>query len=142
MDYFELECAVEQWAEEKEILSKATPMAQALKTLEECTELGVAVNNNDRAEIIDAMGDIMVTLIIQAKMQGLKLEECLESAYNVIAKRTGKMINGQFVKDYDDLFENYTKLHHGVSKDLEVDDFKDMSVTLNDGLDDLDASSK
>lgn len=142
MDYFELECAVEQWAEEKEILSKATPMAQALKTLEECTELGVAVNNNDRAEIIDAMGDIMVTLIIQAKMQGLKLEECLESAYNVIAKRTGKMINGQFVKDYDDLFENYTKLHHGVSKDLEVDDFEDMSVTLNDGLDDLDASSK
>lgn len=142
MDYFELECAVEQWAEEKEILSKATPMAQALKTLEECTELGVAVNNNDRAEIIDAMGDIMVTLIIQAKMQGLKLEECLESAYNVIAKRTGKMINGQFVKDYDDLFENYTKLHDGVSKDLEVDDFEDMSVTLNDGLDDLDASSK
>jgi NTP pyrophosphatase (non-canonical NTP hydrolase) len=142
MDYFELECAVEHWAEEKEILSKATPMAQALKTLEECTELGVAVNNNDRAEIIDAMGDIMVTLIIQAKMQGLKLEECLESAYNVIAKRTGKMINGQFVKDYDDLFENYTKLHHGVSKDLEVDDFEDMSVTLNDGLDDLDALSK
>lgn len=142
MDYFELECAVEQWAEEKEILSKATPMAQALKTLEECTELGVAVNNNDRAEIIDAMGDIMVTLIIQAKMQGLKLEECLESAYNVIAKRTGKMINGQFVKDYDDLFENYTKLHDGVSKDLEVDDFEDMSVTLNDGLDDLDALSK
>jgi len=99
MDYFELECAVETWAEEKGILSKATPMAQALKTLEECTELGVAVNNNDRAEIIDAMGDIMVTLIIQAKMQDLSLEECLESAYNVIAKRTGKMVNGQFVKD-------------------------------------------
>ena len=45
------------------------------------------------------MGDIMVTLIIQAKMQDLSLEECLESAYNVIAKRTGKMVNGQFVKD-------------------------------------------
>ena len=45
------------------------------------------------------MGDIMVTLIIQAKMQGLSLEECLESAYNVITKRTGRMINGQFVKD-------------------------------------------
>ena len=39
MDYFELECAVEQWAEEKEIFDKATPMAQALKTLEETTEL-------------------------------------------------------------------------------------------------------
>jgi NTP pyrophosphatase (non-canonical NTP hydrolase) len=101
MDYFELECAVETWAEEKGILSKATPMAQALKTLEETTELCTAINSNDRAEIIDAMGDIMVTLIIQAKMQGLKLEECLESAYNVISKRTGKMVNGVFVKDIE-----------------------------------------
>ena len=99
MDYFELEAVVEVWAHEKGILAKATPMAQSLKTLEETTELITAINNDDREEIIDAMGDIMVTLIIQAKMQGLSLEECLESAYNVITKRTGKMINGQFVKD-------------------------------------------
>jgi NTP pyrophosphatase (non-canonical NTP hydrolase) len=99
MDYFELECAVEEWALDKGILSKATPMAQALKTLEETTEFCRAVNSNDREEIIDAMGDIMVTLIIQAKMQNLKLEECLESAYNVISKRTGVMKNGQFHKD-------------------------------------------
>jgi NTP pyrophosphatase (non-canonical NTP hydrolase) len=99
MDYFELEAAVENWAEEKGILQKATPMAQALKTLEECTELCTAINNNDRPEIVDAIGDIMVTLIIQAKMQALSIEQCLESAYNVISKRTGRMINGQFVKD-------------------------------------------
>lgn len=99
MDYFELECAVELWAEEKEIFDKATPMAQALKTLEETTELCTAINKNDRPEIIDAMGDIMVTLIIQAHMQDISLEQCLESAYNVISKRTGKMIDGQFVKD-------------------------------------------
>jgi NTP pyrophosphatase (non-canonical NTP hydrolase) len=99
MDYFELECAVETWAEEKGILTKATPIAQALKTLEETTELCTAINSNDKAEIIDAMGDIMVTLIIQAKMQNISLEKCLESAYNVISKRTGKMVNGQFVKD-------------------------------------------
>lgn len=99
MDYFELEHAVEEWAKNKGILDKATPMAQALKTLEETTELCTAINANDRNEIIDAMGDIMVTLIIQAKMQDITLEECLESAYNVISKRTGKMVNGQFVKD-------------------------------------------
>jgi NTP pyrophosphatase (non-canonical NTP hydrolase) len=99
MDYFELECVIEEWAEDKGILEQSTPMAQALKTLEECTELCTAINKNDRPEIIDAIGDIMVTLIIQAKMQGLTLEECLESAYNVISKRTGKMIDGQFVKD-------------------------------------------
>jgi hypothetical protein len=41
----------------------------------------------------------MVTLIIQAKMQGMTIEECLNAAYDVISKRTGKMVNGQFVKD-------------------------------------------
>jgi NTP pyrophosphatase (non-canonical NTP hydrolase) len=99
MDYFELESAVEKWAHKKGILSKATPMAQALKTMEECTELCTAINNKDREEIVDAMGDIMVTLIIQAKMQNVSLESCLESAYHIISKRTGRIINGQFVKD-------------------------------------------
>ena len=127
MDYFELECAVETWAEEKGILSKATPMAQAFKTIEECTELGVAVNNNDRAEIIDAIGDIMVTLIIQAKMQNLKLEECLESAYNVIAKRTGKMINGQFVKDSE---ESITSVWDSTLQDG-LEDEPDWEYTTN-----------
>ena len=94
-----LEKQVEQWAKDKGILDKATPMAQALKTLEETTELLTAINNNDRDEIIDAIGDITVTLIIQCKMQDLTLEECLQSAYNVISKRKGKMINGQFVKE-------------------------------------------
>ena len=77
MDYFELECAVEEWAHDKGIMSKASPMAQALKTLEECTELLTAINNEDRDEIVDAMGDIMVTLIIQAKMQNVSLESSL-----------------------------------------------------------------
>jgi hypothetical protein len=40
-----------------------------------------------------------VTIIIQAKMQNMSLVECLEGAYNIIAKRTGKMVDGQFVKD-------------------------------------------
>ena len=86
MDYFELECAVESWAEDKGIFEKGTPMAQALKTLEETTELCVAVQKEDKEETIDAMGDIMVTLIIQAKMQGVTLEECLSSAYNLFSE--------------------------------------------------------
>jgi len=30
---------------------------------------------------------------------GLDIEDCIESAYDVISKRKGKMINGTFVKD-------------------------------------------
>jgi len=37
--YRTLETKIEEWAEDKGILSKATPTTQALKTLEECNEL-------------------------------------------------------------------------------------------------------
>lgn len=115
MNYQELEKLVIEWACDKGILEKATPLAQARKTLEEVNELleaCLAQNEgeetflnlkskrvNTKEEIKDALGDILVTIIIGAELQGLKLEDCLESAYNVIKNRTGKMINGQFVKD-------------------------------------------
>ena len=97
--YSELEALVIAWAAQKGILEKGTPIAQAGKTMEECTELMVAIAYDNKEEVVDALGDILVTIIIQAEMQGLKLTDCLESAYNVIAKRTGKMVDGQFVKD-------------------------------------------
>lgn len=113
--YQELEVKVLEWAKEKGILDKATPLAQAQKTEEEVNELLEAVTHqqsgnktfinskgklvNTREEVIDAFGDILVTIIIGSELQGLKLEHCLQSAYNVISKRTGKMIKGQFVKD-------------------------------------------
>jgi NTP pyrophosphatase (non-canonical NTP hydrolase) len=97
--YNELEALVIAWATQKEIFEKGTPIAQACKTMEECTELITAVAFDNKEETIDALGDILVTIIIQAEMQGLSLESCLESAYNVISKRTGKMVDGQFVKD-------------------------------------------
>jgi NTP pyrophosphatase (non-canonical NTP hydrolase) len=99
MDYNQLEALVIEWAENKGILEKATTAAQANKTMEECQELIDAIQDDNREEISDALGDILVTIIIQAKMQNMSLVECLEGAYNVIAKRTGKMVNGQFVKD-------------------------------------------
>ncbi len=114
-NYAELEPLVLQWAKEKGILDKATPLAQALKTKEEVEELIEAVTAqqqglfefknkkgkivNTEEEIKDAFGDILVTIIIGAELQGLKLEDCLQSAYDVIKKRTGQMIDGQFVKD-------------------------------------------
>lgn len=54
---------------------------------------------NTEEEFRDAVGDIIVTLLLQCALQKIEVEECLEGAYNVISKRTGKMINGQFVKD-------------------------------------------
>lgn len=98
-NYNELEALVIAWAHQKGIFEKGTPIAQAGKTMEECTELMVAVAFDNKEEIEDALGDILVTIIIQAEMQGMSLVDCLESAYNIIAKRTGKMVDGKFVKD-------------------------------------------
>jgi len=99
MNYLNLEERVLMWAENKGILEKAEPINQALKTLEEVNELLTGIVTDDREEIKDAFGDILVTIIIGAELQGLNLLDCLESALNIIEKRTGKMINGQFVKD-------------------------------------------
>jgi len=97
--YNELEALVIAWAHQKGILDNGTPHAQAMKTWEETDELITAIGYNNKAEIEDALGDILVTIIIQAEMQKMSLIDCLESAYNVISKRTGKMVDGQFVKD-------------------------------------------
>ena len=98
-NYKELEHEVVKWASKKGILENGTTDAQANKTVEEALELYKAVKLNDEEEIIDGLGDVFVTIIIQAKMQNKDLLECLQTALDVITKRTGKMINGTFVKD-------------------------------------------
>ncbi len=99
MDYFELEACIAGWAKEKRIMRDSNPLKQAIKTQEEVNELLNAILDQDKAQINDALGDIMVTLIIQAEMQGLRLEDCMTDVYKTISKRKGKMINGLFVKD-------------------------------------------
>ncbi len=98
-NYNELQALVIAWATQKGILDKGTPLAQCGKTFEEVEELETAILDGDKAEIIDALGDILVTIIIQAEMHGLNLIECLESAYKVIENRKGVMKNGHFIRD-------------------------------------------
>ena len=99
MNYENLEIKVLEWAREKGILKKATSTSQAGKMLEEAVETLQAIIRRDKPEIIDGLGDTLVTLIILAELEGLNLVECLDSAYSVISRRTGKMIDGVFVKD-------------------------------------------
>ena len=42
---------------------------------------------------------MVVVLTNLAHLEGYDIERCIDSAYEVISKRTGKMINGTFVKD-------------------------------------------
>jgi NTP pyrophosphatase (non-canonical NTP hydrolase) len=90
---------IEQWGLDKGILPNPDKMAQYYKTCEEVAELDDAILTDNREEAIDAIGDIVVTLIMQCSAWDTTLEECIQQAYDVISKRTGKMVNGQFVKD-------------------------------------------
>ena len=90
---------VRQWGRNKGIIFDGNETRQMLKTLEELGELASALSKNKPEEIRDAYGDIIVTVIVGAACMGLNAEDCLEDAYNIIAKRTGKLVDGVFVKD-------------------------------------------
>lgn len=89
---------IREWATEKGIYLKGDPKTQTLKLMEEVGELSKATLNQDLPEIQDAIGDCVVVLVSIAKLNGLKIEDCINSAYNVIKSRKGKMENGTFVK--------------------------------------------
>ena len=165
----ELVNKVRNWARERG-LDKSDPRAQYMKIVEELRELVVSGMLEEQGEVIDAVGDMQVTLIVYCLIRGIeypdtdyeynfgddakdfdenKLKDtlldltagvglisegynkqkdnkeqlglrralfcldvvselfgvrkkfCLEEAYEVIAKRKGKMVNGVFVKNED-----------------------------------------
>lgn len=129
MKYEELEKSVLNWGKEKGILDSSTPLRQLEKTQEELDETKAAVTKfmqsvdqtllngedeeaaikNALEEVIDGIGDMYVTIILftalasQLTKTHLNKEidsvECLQAAYDEIKGRTGKMVNGLFVKD-------------------------------------------
>ena len=90
---------IRQWAEERGLYDKGNSHTQYVKLQEEAGELAKALLENDKPEVIDAIGDMVVVLTNLAHLQGVHIETCIAEAYKVISKRKGKMINGTFVKD-------------------------------------------
>jgi len=121
MKYEELSKLVIEWGGNKGILDSSTPLRQLDKTQEELDEtrealeklndfsyqrdlmedLGMPTPNEEDilSEVKDGIGDMLVTIVLLAKMVGFDTTECLRAAYDVIKSRTGKMVDGQFVKD-------------------------------------------
>ena len=90
---------IRQWANNKGIYKKGDIKTQYIKLQEECGELAKAIIDNDSVEIMDAIGDCVVVLTSIAHFNNCKIEDCINTAYNIINKRKGKMINGSFVKN-------------------------------------------
>ena len=89
---------IRSWAEDRGIYDKGNSHTQYVKLMEEAGELAEALLKNDRYEIKDAIGDMVVVLTNLAVLEGMQIENCIESAYNEIANRKGEMKNGTFVK--------------------------------------------
>lgn len=100
MSYAAFEMKVIQWGEARGIVQNSTPAAQAIKTQEELDELIDAIRSNDKTAMIDAYGDILVTLIMGCACADLNLVTCLEKAYNEIKHRKGHLgADGIWIKE-------------------------------------------
>jgi NTP pyrophosphatase (non-canonical NTP hydrolase) len=91
--------SIRNWAKVRGIYENGDARTQYIKLQEEAGELAKAMLKDDQAEFVDAIGDMVVVLTNLAEQRNVRIETCIASAYNQIADRTGKMINGTFVKD-------------------------------------------
>ena len=110
MEYPELKEKIVQWGKDRNIFEFSTPIKQLHKTQEELDETMQALvqfadakSDKDKQdaleEVIDGIGDMGVTLLMLCHKMDIDFIECLESAYDVIKDRKGKMIDGLFVKE-------------------------------------------
>ena len=116
MSFAEVELEVVRWAEARRIYPNSNPNAQAMKTLEEAGELleaatalkvlkdaGMAdtpIYAHWQDKYRDAIGDVMVTLVIGAALADVDVVECFQGAYEEIKDRKGHMNNsGLFIKE-------------------------------------------
>jgi len=87
------------WANDRNLIAGSNNNAQFLKLLEEVGELSHAIQKDNFAEFVDAIGDVIVVLTIMAAQRAVDVEDCIEHAWLQIKDRKGKMVNGCFVKE-------------------------------------------
>ena len=121
-NFEELQKIIEQWAKDKSLLHAENADKQFMKFIEEVFEFKVEldfykyfksfkhtnIEVDYSIETVDKynklqleMGDIFVTLIVLCRQIGIEPTRCLDMAYEKIKDRTGKTINGVFVKEED-----------------------------------------
>lgn len=86
------------WAEDRKI---DNPILQYAKVNEEIGEIAHELTRNRRnsMELIDALGDSFVTLIILTNILGYDVNGVISAAYEVIKDRKGKTVDGTFIKN-------------------------------------------
>lgn len=96
----ELTNQIRKWAIDRN-LDSADPDKQMLKLGEEFGELCQGMAKNKPEQVIDSIGDMYVVLTVLSMQLNVDIQYCVQKAYNEIADRKGKIINGTFVKEAD-----------------------------------------
>ena len=100
MTYADVEMMIVRWGEDRRIIPNAKTYTQLLKAFSEMGELADAEIKGNRADIIDALGDVIVCLIMYCALHDLNLVDCMYAAYDEIKNRKGTLLpNGTFVKE-------------------------------------------
>ena len=100
MSYANVEMKIVQWSEARRIIQNSTAWTQLLKGFSEMGELADATIKDDKDEIVDAVGDVMVCLVNYCAIQDIDLVSCMDAAYGQIKDRKGTLLsNGVFVKE-------------------------------------------
>lgn len=89
---------IERWATDRG-LETADPAKQLVKLMEESGELAEGFVKGRPDLVKDAVGDIVVVLTVFCLQSGYSIEDCINGAYEEIKDRTGRMINGVYVKN-------------------------------------------
>ena len=97
-DLNKLTSAIKLWSTDRNLHTQDHKM-QTLKVGEEVGELFKAIVTNDEAQIIDAVGDTYVTLVILCQQLGIEIADCVSAAYGEIKDRKGKLVDGTFIKE-------------------------------------------
>lgn len=91
---------IKDWGRQHKI---DNPDKQLLHCYEEVAEIGRLVirGDYDKEELTKELGDVFVTTIVLADIFGCDAFDCMEKAFLKIQKRTGKTVDGNFIKSED-----------------------------------------
>ena len=94
---------IRQWAQDRNLIEGSDLKSQFVKLIEEAGELANSIAKKNDIEFSDAIGDMFVVLTIMAAQNRMHIEDCIDGAWQEIKHRKGKMVDGIFIKEADDV---------------------------------------
>ena len=94
---------IRQWATDRNLIEGSDIKSQFVKLIEEAGELANSIAKKNDIEFADAIGDMVVVLTIMAAQNGMMIEDCIDAAWQQIRDRKGKMVDGIFIKEADNV---------------------------------------